>query len=685
MESTHVSPDGRVKAVVTAAARTGRYESRRETAWVAVTVPGRRPVEFELFAGYPVQVIVLDDGRLVTLGRGCCPEDRMERLIAVFDAGGEPVFDAGLHELVRVASPAVQLSGSTDGDWFREALWADDRVLVVLKDYNRLLLSLDQLTLTYVTVADEELTDAELRARGLAWLGSPRRDEGVAILEHLVQRIPADREAASHLARSQRQYGEHRAAIETLLRVVDDNPLTAHDGFMPCSDPTQPFGMRCALARTYLGAGEPAVALRLIESIRPYGNPDADLDLLAIEALLALERVDDADGLAEELIAREREGPSARWHTRRIQHLYEQQGLIERGVDVLARAGANGNDPKLLEERARGLVRAGHEGSAVPILHALIETGRQAVAATLLGDIHASDSGDVPMDLAAARRWYAAAAEAPDSESSGARFEMDRVRWRLCALSLVAWSRDGRDAARWCTALAEGEPGLYRNDGVFWAGIVHLDTAFEGADAERGLALLASDHCPSLGIDDDMFFRAENAKALYGWAVETLEGYLDRDLALVELCLGRLLARGEGPASPPFRPDRARELLTAAADRGSGEALLSLAQLEKRHCCTGACGEEVRSLYERAADKGEAWAHYYLAEIIVEDGADTELPDAIRHLEAFSTLETEANHDLYCRLAPGNWGRHSAERLYQALEARLGRSVERTLDRGCEV
>ena len=67
--STHVSPDGRVTAVVTAPARAG--SPPLVPARVSMTIAGRSTAAYELFEGFPDAVLVLDDGRLVTLGRGC--------------------------------------------------------------------------------------------------------------------------------------------------------------------------------------------------------------------------------------------------------------------------------------------------------------------------------------------------------------------------------------------------------------------------------------------------------------------------------------------------------------------------------------------------------------------------------------------------------------------------------------
>ena len=289
------------------------------------------------------------------------------------------------------------------------------------------------------------------------------------------------------------------------------------------------------------------------------------------------------------------------------------------------------------------------------------------------------------LDLEAARRWYETAVRAPDAESSDAEFELSRAQWRLCQLSLVGRAQ-GRlaDALKLCGLVAAREFHDFRDDGKFWSAIIHLDDAFDGADAERGLSLLESVSCPPLGwITSKLYFRDEYAKDLYTWASRTLERYVDRDRVEIEVCLGRLYGRAEDAASPPFRPDRARDLLTAAATRGSTDALLELANLVKRHFCCDGCTEEVRAIYERAVEMGEVWGHYYLAEIIVENDADAALPDALRHLKVFSTIEAEARRDYDCQRDRRDAGAHTAESLYQALEIRLGHPVDRTPDRGC--
>lgn len=687
--STHVSPDGHVTAVVTAPARSGRYYSG-EPARASVTIRGRAAAEYELFEGFPNQVIVLDDGRLVTLGRGCCPEDRVERLIAVFDSRGDVAFDVGLHQLVRLASPAVRLSsGSYHGpEWFREARLVDGATVeVVLEDYNELRLSLGDLALSYVVVANEELEHPDrLRERGITWLEGGRRDEGIAILQSLSQGVPADHEAATRLARHQSSSGDHRAAIATLSRLIEDYPLLVDTGWGLCNTPASPFGMRCDLVRAYLRAGESAKAMRLIHGIRPYSGPDIDLDLLAIDALLGLDRAGEADTLAGELLAREQDSPFVDWLVRRVQDLYLRHGLGRRAAELLdARAG--GNDPDVLEARARGLIRAGDETAAVPVLQALMHAGRQAVAATLLGDIHADQKGGVPLDPATARRWYKTATQALDAGSWDARFELERARWQLCQLSLISRDSSGRaEAVRWCDAAADDQT-VYRQDAVFWAGILRLDAAFDGAgNREPGLRLLASAPCPPLGWFWPPFDVAtEYAKDLYHWAVSTLERHVDRGGVRIEVCLGNLLARGESPNAPPYKPERARELLTAAAAQGDAEASLTLAQfLERHYCSDGACDAQVRALYRRAAELGESWGHFYLAKRIVEGGADAELRAAIGHLDTFSKRQAEEQREYACRREPReSAGRHTAEALYLALEARLGQPVERTPDRGC--
>ena len=423
----------------------------------------------------------------------------------------------------------------------------------------------------------------------------------------------------------------------------------------------------------------------LIDTIRPYANPDADLDLLAIDALLTLRRGDEADSLALAVIARERDGPGAQWRVRSIQRLYLRHGLGRQAGELVARAGVREDDPEVLEDRARGLIRAKNAVAAVPVLHALLAAGRPAVAATLLGDLHVSEGDGVSLDLEAARRWYETAVRAPDAESWDARFELRRAQWRLYQLSLVGRAQ-GRlaDVAKWCGLVAAGESSHLQGDGMFWSAVIHLDDAFDGADPERGLSLLESVRCPPLGwITSELYFRDEYAKDLYTWASRTLERYVDRGRSEIEVCLGRLYGRAEDAASPPFKPDRARDLLTAAATRGSTDALLELANLVKRHFCCDGCTEEVRAIYERAVEMGEVWGHYYLAEIIVENDADAALPDALRHLKIFSTIEAEARRDYDCQRDRRDAGAHTAESLYQALEIRLGHPVDRTPDRGC--
>ena len=160
-----------------------------------MTIAGRATAAYELFEGFPDAVLVLDDGRLVTLGRGCCPKERVNRLITVFDSDGEVAFEVNLHELVRLASSSVQLPNSVPylgPRWFRQARLADDgSVAVVLADYNQLRLSLNDLELTYLRVPDEDLGELDLlRARGVAWLEGGREDEGLTILEDLSTECP---------------------------------------------------------------------------------------------------------------------------------------------------------------------------------------------------------------------------------------------------------------------------------------------------------------------------------------------------------------------------------------------------------------------------------------------------------------------------------------------------------------
>ena len=243
--STHVSPDGRVTAVVTVPARAGSPPAA-EPARVSMAIGGRATATYELFEGFPDAVFVLNDGRLVTLGRGCCPRDRVNRLIAVFDSDGEIAFEANLHELVRLASSSFQLAQSvhyTGPRWFRQTRLADDgSVAMVLEDYNELRLSLDDLELAYIRVANEDLGELDLlRARRVAWLEGGRTDEGLAILDDLSHRVPIDRQAASRLARHYLRRDDHEAAIAVLTRLVEEHPLVADDRTFLCNTPSSPF------------------------------------------------------------------------------------------------------------------------------------------------------------------------------------------------------------------------------------------------------------------------------------------------------------------------------------------------------------------------------------------------------------------------------------------------------------
>ena len=395
-------------------------------------------------------------------------------------------------------------------------------------------------------------------------------------------------------------------------------------------------------------------------------------------------RTNEADSVALGIIDRERDGRGFRSRVRDVQGLYLRHGFGRRAGEVLARAGAGADDPDVLEQRARGLIRADDPVAAVPVLHALLVRGRVGVAATLLGDVYA-DGGGVPQDLEAAERWYEAAVQAFDAADSDARYERERARWRLCQLSLIARESGGwADAVERCGVVAAERSASYGEDGAFWSAMIHLDGDFDGADPEQGLSVLESIRCPPLGwITPSLYFRDEHAKALFTWASQNLELHVDRGRAHIELCLGRLYGRGKGAASPPFKPDRARDLLSTAAARGSTDALLELAQLVKRHYCRGGCTEQVRAIYRRATDMGEAWGHYYLAEIIVEEDADVRLPEALRHLDSFSTMWAKEWRESNCRRGRRDTSRHTAENIYQALEARLGYPVERTPDRGC--
>lgn len=113
--------------------------------------------------------------------------------------------------------------------------------------------------------------------------------------------------------------------------------------------------------------------------------------------------------------------------------------------------------------------------------------------------------------------------------------------------------------------------------------------------------------------------------------------------------------------------------------------MLSYAHVKRKLPCDVSCWQEVWTVYKRAADLGEKWGYYYLAEIILERGSDVGLSTAEDYLGTFSEMSKRERTEWACDSLGLVRDRspHSAERLYEILERRLGRAVTRIPDRGC--
>ena len=108
VETFH-SPNGEYTAVV-ASPRQGGYEA---PARVTLEGPGDAVSEYPLFEGFPVTLHLLNDGRLVTVGRRgygwpeSAPVEHL-RLITVVDVGGKVLFSADLHDRQVVTTTPCQ-------------------------------------------------------------------------------------------------------------------------------------------------------------------------------------------------------------------------------------------------------------------------------------------------------------------------------------------------------------------------------------------------------------------------------------------------------------------------------------------------------------------------------------------------------------------------------------------------
>ena len=650
--------------------------------------PGGKINEYSLFKGCPGTTYLLNDGRFIMAGhRGCYwpgydgePESK---LIAVFDSDGKVLFSADLPDLLALAGP-IKFQHVIDGGtyWYRSASIIDGEkpfLKVVLSDLNELHLALDSLVLTHVPVPTEELCgDAEkLRSRAEAYL-LVNNPEGVSVLEEILERDPGDHEAAYLLAKHLRYERDHGKAIAVLLRLIEQHPLVFSDNHWPCNTIGDPFNFRCELIRTYLLDGKFEQAMAVIEEIRPFAKPHVYFELLEIETLLALERIEAANAVVDALLARERQNLGFESDVQRVLRIYEKNGLHDLADAIFTEAGGTAlSDPYMLEERADQLIRRGQESAAVPLLEKLLEVGDRARAATSLGRIHSDNTGDIAMDLDHARHWFEIAAETPDESERRWSTAFDK----LCKINLVT-RREGRldDAVKWCEM-----PSLENGFGTFWTGIVFLDPSFSGHSVSEGLRRLESaGPLATAWTAGGRFFRPEYDEDMYLWAVRTLEGYVATDHVCVQLYLGTLYAQADREGTA-FNRDQGHELLAEAAAQGSTEAMLNLARSKQRMACDSECRSEVRQLYGQAAALGEKWGYYYLAKIVLARGPDSELPTAERYLAAFSEISRKEGGEQPCRAYPrsSDGGYHTARELYARLEKRLGHEVTRVPDRGC--
>ena len=653
-----------------------------------------------MFDGYPDAVHVLDDGRLVTVGRrnhlwvtttyedGGSSESEVylpvaepaRQLIAVFGARGGLLYSVDLRDLYRIAGP-IEFGMATHSSpfWYRSATITPghDALTIILSDHNELRLGLDDLTLMYVAVPNEALQgDREkLRNRAEAYLAVDNA-EAVSVLEELLNSDPGDHEAADLLTRHLGHEGDHGASIAILRRLVAEHPLGFSDAHSPCNTIGEPFFMRCQLIRAYLDDGRPEQAMAVIETIRPYANPHAEFEVLEIQTLLALNRIRDADVIADRLLARERDSVLLDWHVRRVASMYERRGLHDRADAVFANAvGSLPMDPDLLSGRADEMIRSGRERAAVPLLERLLDSGGRMDAAISLGQIHADDRGDIALDLDVARDWFRIAVDSANAAGESRHEAVVALR-RLCQISLVKERLD--DAVEWCGELgADGHA-------AFWMAVIYLDPSYQGHDADKGLELLEASGGPPSGWNPEgTYFRPEYDEQLYAWAVGTLEQYADTGNTYLQYSLGSLY---DGNGGRPYNPERALELLGEAAKSDHTDAMLGLAHVRKRMPCDASCWQEVRKIYRRLADLGEKWGYHYLAEIILERGSDAELSTAEDYLGTFSEMSKRERNEWECDFLGfliRDRSRHSAERLYGILERRLGRPVTRIPDRGC--
>ena len=690
---TFHSPNGQFTAVV-ASPRQGGYE---EPSTVTLYGPSGERTVYPLFKGFPETVLLLDDGRLVTVGRRgyfwpeTIPDTHLE-LIAVFDAAGKALFAADLRDL-RLVAPAMTFPLVTDisPPWYREATVSADGTLlkIVLADIDELHLPLDTFVLAHLPIPTEQIHDPEkLLSRADAYRDTPA---GVAILENIVERFPGDAAAVFRLRRHRSGEGDHAGAISLLRRLAQEHPLDAPiptvrypgDATVDYSFPYPP-NVRMDLAEEYLLAGQPKLALAVLDEVRVHVDPHKGLDLLEIDTLLSLDRVEEAHAVVERMVKREQRYSAFRSDFEELISLYAKHGHrdgIESVVGMLDTSTSVYLE--LLEEYIDFLVHNGRETAAKVRLEELMHSGNRTHAATVLGRIHANDAGDIPMDLSRARYWFEFAVESPYARLPASSSDVDAAIRELCQINLVLRS-EGRldEAAKWCGELSGRDTA-----GTLWRAIVLLDPDFDGRNVEEGLRLLESANCPPGGwAGAHRYYGVEYATNLNRWVARTLERNLGTDNATVQFCLGRLYdAWMNSEVSPASRRDGALDLFAKAGAQDHVEALMALARLKKTEPCDEACWEEVSGIYERAAGLGEKRAYYYLAEITLDRGRDTDLDAAEGYLARFSDLARKDDLDPqgYCGFRLFRDQGHAVESLYAKLEDRLGRKVDRVPDRVC--
>ena len=237
VETFH-SPNGQVTAVVSSPPQGGYEQPSR----VTLKGPGGAVSEYALFKGFPYTLHVLNDGRLVTVGRRgygwpeSAPDEHLQ-LITVVDVGGEVIFSADLIDLIELVGP-IDFPYVVDGSpfWYRDATIGSadsDHLRVVLAGYHELHLALDTLALAYVPVPTEQFRDqpTKLRARAREYL-AVRNPDGVSILEDLVDRFPGDPEAAYLLSRHVQREGDVDRSIAILRRLAANDPLAFSEDSM---------------------------------------------------------------------------------------------------------------------------------------------------------------------------------------------------------------------------------------------------------------------------------------------------------------------------------------------------------------------------------------------------------------------------------------------------------------------